>query len=142
MTSAIDTEKCCQYRPYLVPECVHLDPFVCQLVGHLLLREALALVLWAGGRVAEAIPVAVDVCALNAGQAALGLARISAKKGGPTEFDTENCVTICRAKFVAFCKSSLTPVVISVSPKTTCSAALPPNIIIIRANSSAREIKF
>ena len=43
--------------------------------------------LGAGGRVAQAVPVAVDVCALHVGQAALGLARIAAKKGGPTEFD-------------------------------------------------------
>ena len=88
MTTAIDTDKCCQYRPYLVPECVHLDPFVGQLVGHLLLREALALVLGAGGRVAQAVPVAVDVCALHIGKAALGLARVTAKSY-TTEFDPE-----------------------------------------------------
>ena len=36
--------------------------------------------LGAGGRVAQAVPVAVDVCALHIGEAALGLARITAKK--------------------------------------------------------------
>jgi len=51
-------------------------------------------------------------------------------------------VTICRAKFVTCCKSLLAPVVISGSPKITCSAALPPNATIIRDNNADRDNKL